>query len=48
LDEEKLLPIVEGFAVGGVVGNKIARVEKDFKLRNEKETTVRKRECGLP
>jgi len=36
LDKEEGFHVVEGFAVGGIVGDEIALVEQSFELRKEK------------
>jgi hypothetical protein len=39
--QEKLVHIVEGFAVGGIVGDEVALVEEGFELRHEKVAGAR-------
>ena len=40
LDEEEGFHVVEGFAVGGTVGDEIALVEQSFELRKEKLAAI--------
>ena len=45
--EEKVFQVVEGLAVGGVIGNEIALVEKGIEFGVKEFTTSRERRCWL-
>jgi hypothetical protein len=44
--KEKVFHIVECFAVGGVIGDKVALVEESIEFRVKEFTTRRKGRCG--